>query len=144
MALFVYLPTMTNLQFPHINAPVHAGQPAENTGQFEWMSLDVFVSNGRKDETIYVRVEGTSMQDRGIDHGDMLIVHLKPVAKSGDVVLARIGGEYTVKNFHELEPIERKRRIYLVPSNPLHRIRSVDETDDFEIVGVVAYILKRP
>lgn len=135
---------MSNIQAPYVSVPVKAGSPAENSGQFEWMSLDSFVSNGRSDETLYIKVDGDSMTERGVGHGDLLVVHLRPTAKSGDVVLARINGEYTVKNFHELEPFERKRRIYLVPSNPIHKIHSVDEDDDFEIIGVIAYILKKP
>lgn len=137
----IYRPQMTS-SAPYLTVPVTAGLPAENPGYCESLSLDALVSDGK--ETIYVRVSGDSMFDRGISNGDLLVVHLRPVANSGEAVLARIGGEYTVKNFYELEPYERRRRLYLVPSNPTYSVKGLDEMDDFEIIGVVGYILKKP
>ena len=127
---------------PYVTAPVNAGLPAENPGHCELLSLDAFVSNGQ--DTVYVRVRGDSMIERGIESGDLLVVHLRPIANNGEAVLARIGDEYTVKSFHELEPYERRRRLYLVPANPIYSVKGIDERDDFEIIGVVAFILKKP
>jgi DNA polymerase V len=137
-----FRPLMTNQQAPYLTVPVTAGVPAENPGYCELLSLDALVANGG--DTIYVRVAGDSMMDRGISDGDLLVIHLRPIANNGEAVLARIGDEYTVKNFHELEPYERRRRLYLVPSNPIYSIKGIDERDDFEIIGVVAFILKKP
>lgn len=139
----ISIPQMTT-HAPYVTVPVTAGLPAENPGHTEWLSLDALVTNGRKDETLYVQVDGDSMQDRGIHHGDLLVVHLRPIADNGAPVLVRMGEEYTVKNFYEIEPFERRRRLYLVPSNPHFNIKGIDERDDFEIIGVVAFILKKP
>ena len=134
------LPKYTHAQTPLISAA--AGIPAE-CAVTDWASLDDIVASAEPGQTLYVRISGQSMQDDGIDHGDVLIVHLTPVAVSGKAVLARLGDGYTVKHFHELDPVEKRRRLYLVPANAEYRVRAIHEHDEFEIVGTVEYVLKR-
>ncbi len=61
----------------------------------------------------FLRVEGSSMRDAGILDGDLLAVHRTPVAQNGQIVVARLDDEVTVKRF--------KRNGYhvsLLPENP--------------------------
>jgi repressor LexA len=61
-----------------------------------------------------LRVSGLSMRDAGILDGDLLAVHATPKADNGDLVVARIDGEVTVKRFQrkgsKVTPISRQSR----------------------------------
>lgn len=59
-----------------------------------------------------LRVTGTSMQDAGILDGDLLAVHRTPEARNGQIVVARLDDEVTVKRFHR-----RAHRVQLLPEN---------------------------
>jgi len=59
-----------------------------------------------------LRVEGMSMQDAGILDGDLLAVHRTPEARNGQIVVARVDDEVTVKRFRR-----RGFRVQLIPEN---------------------------
>jgi repressor LexA len=59
-----------------------------------------------------LRVEGMSMQDAGILDGDLLAVHRTPEARNGQIVVARVENEVTVKRFRR-----RGFRVQLIPEN---------------------------
>jgi repressor LexA len=59
-----------------------------------------------------LRVEGMSMQDAGILDGDLLAVHRTPEARNGQIVVARVDDEVTVKRFRR-----RGFLVQLVPEN---------------------------
>ena len=86
--------------------------------------------------SLYVVVHGDSMDLIGYRHGDIVAVNSNPNPADGDVVIARIGSEITMKRFHQVG----NERVELQPrsSNPEHRpIVIDDETEDWEIIGVV-------
>ncbi|WP_193074153.1 transcriptional repressor LexA [Pseudomonas sp. FME51] len=60
-----------------------------------------------------LRVRGMSMKDIGIFDGDLLAVHRTSEARNGQVVVARIGDEVTVKRFHK-----QGRKVSLIAENP--------------------------
>ena len=93
----------------------------------------------------YLVVRGDSMSEVGYRSDDIVAVRRTPDANEGDVVIARIGTEITLKCFHRAGP----DRIELQPrsSNPEHKPIVIDKTTpDWEIVGVVvgAMIGARP
>jgi repressor LexA len=59
-----------------------------------------------------LRVDGMSMQDAGILDGDLLAVHRTPEAHNGQIVVARLDDEVTVKRFRR-----RGHRVQLIPEN---------------------------
>jgi len=59
-----------------------------------------------------LRVEGMSMQDAGILDGDLLAVHRTPEARNGQIVVARLDDEVTVKRFRR-----RSHRVQLIAEN---------------------------
>ena len=59
-----------------------------------------------------LRVQGMSMQDAGILDGDLLAVHRTPEARNGQIVVARLDEEVTVKRFRR-----RGSRVQLIPEN---------------------------
>jgi len=60
-----------------------------------------------------LKVKGMSMRDAGILDGDLLAVHRKPDAENGEIVVARVDDEVTVKRFRRRGNIVR-----LLPENP--------------------------
>lgn len=78
-----------------------------------------------------LRVHGESMVDAGIRDNDLLVVHQTPEARTGQIVVARINGEVTVKRLRR-----HKSRIILEAENPGHDNLSVSASDDFAIEGI--------
>ena len=84
----------------------------------------------------YLMIRGDSMSCVGYQTGDIIAVRRTPDASDGDIVVARIGADITVKCFHRTGP----DRIELQPrtSNPEHKAIVIDaQTGDWEIVGLV-------
>ena len=116
---------------------VAAGQPilaAEHVDEYLPVDPDAF--SPRPDYLL--RVAGDSMIEAGILDGDLLAVHRSSEARSGQIVVARLGDEVTVKVFRI-----RNRRIFLEPANPDYEpIRLLPE-DDATIEGIGTGILRR-
>ncbi|BDU22894.1 transcriptional repressor LexA [Dyella sp. GSA-30] len=86
-----------------------------------------------------VEVIGDSMRDEGILDGDLVGVHATPVARHGQVVAARVGGDrFTIKRLHMLGDVIR-----LLPNSPGYHPIDPDPTDDFAIEGLFAGLLRR-
>ncbi len=79
-----------------------------------------------------LRVHGMSMRDAGILDGDLLAVHRTPTAENGQIVVARLEGEVTVKRFRR-----RGQQIELLPANPdFAPLVVAADSGDFCIEGV--------
>ncbi len=68
-----------------------------------------------------LRVEGSSMRDAGILDGDLLAVHRTPEAQNGQIVVARLGDEVTVKRFKR-----SGHQVSLLPENPAFQPIQID------------------
>lgn len=85
-----------------------------------------------------LRVRGMSMKDIGILDGDLLAVHKTAEAKNGQVVVARIGDEVTVKRLDK-----RGRTVRLLPENPEFEPIVVDAVrDGFAIEGIAVGVIR--
>lgn len=82
-----------------------------------------------------LKVRGDSMIEAGIFEGDMVLVRTQAVADSGDIVVARVDDETTVKRFRR-----HNGRTYLEPANPAYKII---EGVPFNIVGVVVEVRRQ-
>ena len=88
----------------------------------------------------FLRVRGESMQDIGICDGDLLAVHKTPVAENGQIVVARIEDEVTVKR---LKKTRSRYVISLLPENTLYEPITVDlREQEFAIEGIYAGIIR--
>ena len=89
----------------------------------------------------FLRVQGDSMIDVGIFDGDLLAVHSTAVANNGDIVVARIDDEVTVKRLHHTRD---QHRLELLPENPDFQTIEVDlREQDFAIEGLSVGVLRR-
>lgn len=85
-----------------------------------------------------LRVRGLSMRDAGILEGDLLAVHRTPEAHSGQVVVARIAGEVTVKRLKR-----RGHAVQLLPENPDFKPIELDlRHDEMTIEGVAVGVIR--
>ena len=84
----------------------------------------------------YLVVRGSSMAAVGYQSGDVVAVKRTPDPAEGDIVVARIGTDITLKSFHR--PSEDRVELRPCSKNPEHCAIVIDEqTEDWEIVGVV-------
>jgi len=116
---------------------VAAGSPilAEENVQSR-VQLDPNLFTPRADYLL--RVRGLSMRDAGILEGDLLAVHRTPEVRSGQMVVARIGDEVTVKRFRR-----RGQVVQLVPENPDFEIIEVDlRRETFAIEGIAVGVVR--
>jgi repressor LexA len=85
-----------------------------------------------------LRVRGLSMRDAGILEGDLLAVHRTQEARSGQVVVARLADEVTVKRFRR-----RGHAVQLLPENPDFEPIEVDlRTEALVIEGIAVGIIR--
>ena len=84
-----------------------------------------------------LKVKGDSMRDEGIFDGDLIGVHRTPEARSGQIVVARIDDEITVKLLKVA-----KDRIRLLPRNPDYAPIEVLPDQDFAIEGLYCGLVR--
>jgi repressor LexA len=89
----------------------------------------------------FLRVKGDSMIEVGIFEDDLLAVHSTPEAQNGQIVVARIGEEVTVKR---LQRTRSKHQVLLLPENSNYSPIEVDlREQEFAIEGISVGILRR-
>jgi repressor LexA len=110
---------------------VAAGQPVlaeENIEEY----VTVPPAAGGEEGEYVLRVAGESMRDAGILAGDFVVVRRQDVAEDGDIVVALVGEEATVKRF-----FKERDHIRLQPENPeMEPIRSAEVQVLGRVVGV--------
>jgi repressor LexA len=119
---------------------VAAGSPVLATEHIEdYCSLPHSFFSPRAD--YFLRVHGDSMIGIGIFDNDLLAVHSTAVANNGDIIVARIGDEVTVKRLHKTR---EKYLIELLPENPDYQPIRVDlREQEFAIEGLSVGVLRR-
>ena len=95
----------------------------------------VFDTGGREDEYFALRVRGESMLGLGILPGDLVVVHRQQVARNGEIVVALLGDEATVKTFRR-----EAGHIWLLPANPDYQ--PIDG-DHCSILGKVSAVVRQ-
>jgi len=101
------------------------------------LSLDDLV-RVREPSTFLVRARGDSMIDVGIRDGDVIVVERARQARSGDVVVARVGSEFLVKTL-----LIEGDQVTLVPQNRHHRPIVLGDGEELEVWGVATWNLHR-
>jgi repressor LexA len=116
---------------------VAAGLPiVADIGLDEQLLLDAGAFSLRPDYLL--KVQGDSMIDDGILDGDLVGVHRSAEAREGQIVVARVDGEITIKR------LERgQHQIRLLPRNPAHAPIVVPDGADFAIEGLYCGLVRR-
>jgi SOS-response transcriptional repressor LexA len=112
-------------------ASVRAGNPTDASDEkIDDIALESYLIDDPRD-TIFVTVKGDSMIEAGIHEGDMLIVDKSKKARLGDIVIAVVDGEFTVKYLAQ----DDKKKFVLDPANSTYS-RIIPE-QELELCGVV-------
>ncbi len=85
-----------------------------------------------------LRATGDSMNEVGINDGDLLLIRQQPTAEDGDKVVALIDDEATVKEFHR-----NNEAVVLRPRSKNKEHQPIILKDDFQIQGVVVEIIPK-
>ena len=129
------------LPLPYADEGIRCGFPSPAQDYIE-QSIDLnkeLIDN--PESTFYGRVVGESMKDANINDGDILIIDKSKDPQDGDVVVAYLNGEFTVKTL-DLSHKE-EGYIQLVPANNDYPAIRIDKEQDFRIWGVVTYNIKK-
>ena len=112
---------------------IAAGYPLEVFENTEYMDVP---PQYIKAENYVLKVNGNSMIDDQIRHGDYIIVKKIETAVNGDTVVALVNNEATLKRYYR-----KKKNIELHPQNSDFDIIHVKSSDDFKINGIVLAVL---
>jgi DNA polymerase V len=127
---------MPGASCPLAGVPVEAGFPSPADDYIEkQLDLNQLMVN-HPEATFFMRVQGDSMVEAGIHTGDILVVDRSQEAKEGSVIVAVLDGEFTVKQLRR-----RDGHILLVPANQRYHTIRVTSEQDFQVWGVVSYVV---
>ena len=115
---------------------VAAGAPILAQAHIE-QTYSVESSLFQKKPDYLLKVRGMSMRDIGIMDGDLLAVQATQEARNGQIVVARLGDEVTVKRFQR-----HLNRIELQPENPDYPTLVVMPGEPFEIEGLAVGLIR--
>jgi repressor LexA len=116
--------------------PVPAGTPISADADIhEQISIDRFLID-QPAKTVLIRVKGDSMVDAGIRHGDLAVVERKTEASQGDIVVAVVDDEFTLKTL-----ARDKDGYHLLPANPNYSV--IRPNGKLEIFGVLVGLVRR-
>jgi repressor LexA len=117
-------------------ARVNAGEPRlADENRLRYIAMDrAFVPS---EDAFFLRVPDDTMLGRGIQQGDLVLVNPSARARDGDAVAARVGPDSLVRTMNH-----RGARLALTPSVPTGEELTLGPEDDFEVLGVVAAVLR--
>jgi SOS regulatory protein LexA len=115
---------------------VEAGFPSPAEEELaDTLSLDELLIQNRE-ATFLLKVSGDSMSEAGILPGDMVLVDKGQVPKSGDIVIAEVDSEWTMKYLRK-----RGESVTLIPANP--RYKPIRPKKELKIAGVVTAVVRK-
>lgn len=115
---------------------VEAGFPSPAEEELtDNLSLDDLLIQNRE-ATFMLKVSGDSMSGAGILPGDMVLVDRGQVPKSGDIVIAEVDGEWTMKYLRK-----RGDSVTLMPANPNYK--PIKPKSELKIAGVVTAVIRK-
>ncbi len=132
------MPDILETLLPVFGSAVSAGFPSPADDYIESrIDMNEYLIQ-HKEATFFLRVQGDSMNQLGILDGDLLVVDRSIPVEVGNIVIAAIDGEFTVKQFalSEGNPI-------LKAANPAYKDISIDPDGDLEIWGVVRWAIHK-
>jgi DNA polymerase V len=131
-------PDATRIRLPLFGHKVQAGFPSPADDYVEaWLDLNEHLVE-HKEATFFVQAAGDSMTGAGIQEGNLLVVDRALEAKHGDIVIAEIDGELTVKRLEK-----RRGKIRLVAENPAYAPIELKDGQELRVWGVVTSVIQR-
>ncbi len=132
----IFKPALSRRPLPVFIARIAAGFPSP-AADYEENKLDLnkhLIKNPAA--TFFVRVSGDSMTGAGIHDGDLLVVDRSIQPVSGNVIIAVLDGQLTVKRLKI-----KRGKITLEPENKDYPTHTITKGMDFEVWGVVTNVI---
>ena len=130
------IPTKKMLSSLKILGTVEAGFPSPAEEELaDTMTLDDFLIDN-KEASYILRVSGDSMKDAGIMDKDMVIVDRSINPKDGDIVIAEVDGDWTMKYFRK-----KAGKVFLQPANK--KFKDIYPDDELKVVAVVKSVIRK-
>lgn len=115
---------------------VEAGFPsAAEEELLDTMSLDEYLIQN-KEATYLLKVKGDSMQDAGIIEGDMVLVERGKIPKPGQIVIATVDGEYTMKYYRK-----NGEKVFLEAANK--KYKPIYPNNELKIEAIVQAVIRK-
>lgn len=129
------LPSLAQLALPLVGR-VAAGSPILAQEHIDH-TYHVEASMFQRQPDYLLKVRGMSMRDAGILDGDLLAVQRAKEAKNGQIVVARLGEDVTVKRFRRT-----RNAIELIAENPEFKTIIVEPGQEFELEGIAVGLIR--
>jgi DNA polymerase V len=132
-----YIPVLgSKIKRPLFLSPVPAGFPSPAEDYVEKrLDISKYLIKNRT-STFYLKVQGNSMIGASINSGDLLVVDRSERPRNGQVVVAVLNGEFTVKRLQQ-----KANRPLLLPENPKYKAIQLSDGDEMKIWGVVKHVI---
>ncbi|PIR45086.1 MAG: repressor LexA [Candidatus Vogelbacteria bacterium CG10_big_fil_rev_8_21_14_0_10_51_16] len=115
---------------------IEAGFPSPAEEQeLDTISLDEYLIP-RRDASFLLTVKGDSMIDAGIHEGDLVIVERGVTPKEGQIVIAEVDGEWTMKEYRKV-----RGKVQLVPANK--KYKPIVPKEELKIEAVVRGVIRK-
>ncbi len=136
--LIQFVRAKQHIVFPLYTSKVAAGfpSPADDHIEQRLNPSDYLVENDAA--TFFVRVKGDSMIEAGIFDNDVLVIDRSRTRQTGDIVLAMLDGEFTVKILEQ-----SKKGVNLIPANRNYSAIEIKKEQSLEIWGVVTGSMRK-
>ncbi|RFS21077.1 peptidase [Chitinophaga silvatica] len=125
-----------NVTLPFVNTGIPAGYP---TPALDYQEDEIDLSRifqPNPTNTIIIRVKGDSMIGANIPDGCLAIVDRSLRPSTGDIIVAALDGDYTVKRL-----VKSGRTWVLHPENEFYKPIVVTEDTDFQVLGVITAVI---
>lgn len=116
---------------------IAAGRPVEAVAGNDIVAVPDHLLGDRSNDHFVLKVVGDSMIDEGIHDGDLVVVSRRDMARTGEMVVALVGDEATLKRFYpegpqiRLQPANARMQPLLVPAN------------DVKVQGIVVGLMRK-
>lgn len=121
----------------HLEGQVAAGKLTEAINDREYLDVPRSMLKSGSDY-FALKVKGDSMIEDHIVNGDTVIIRRQATANNGQIVVAQVGLEATLKRF-----FRRKNLVELVPANPNYETIKISNNEEFKILGVLESVIRK-
>ena len=135
--LDIFTPNSHHDKIPMVEG-IHAGFPSHAEDYTEpVLDLNRYVIKNPA-STFYARISGDSMVGVGIQDGDIVVIDKSLEPANDQIAVCFIDGEFTLKRIHT-----ENGRLFLMPHNPNFPSIEITEENNFQVWGIVTYIIKK-
>jgi len=114
---------------------VKAGLPAPGDALTDTLNIEDYLVR-KREKTYLLEVDGDSMIDAHIADGDVVVVERTEQARDGDIVIAQVDGEFTMKYFKK-----KGDKVWLEPANK--NFKNIYPEESLEIVAIVRGVMRK-